>query len=91
VAAAEACNAALNIVQCNGTATVHDACGCVVIGNETNPQAVSAANNAWTDCESMGCCGPMAHPITPLTCGKCPGTTATGHCDPATSLCTYGP
>ena len=40
--AALACNPAIDIVQCDGTAVVHDQCGCSIVANEHDADAVAA-------------------------------------------------
>ncbi len=87
VEGAQQCDPTLQIVQCSGKVTVHDVCGCEVVANETNPDAVGAANTAWNGCEAIGCCGPGAHPITPPSCMPCPTPPIAGACDPQTGLC----
>ena len=92
IVTAQGCDPAANVIQCSGAAMVHDLCGCSVVANETNMQAIAAADAAYAMCASEGCCGPAAHPITPPPCDpKCPPMAAGGHCDPATSLCVAGP
>lgn len=79
VAAAMACNPAVDQIQCDGTATVSDACGCPFVANEKNPAAVTAALDAYAAWTS-GSCGPLA-------CDACAGLGTGGYCDATTSLC----
>lgn len=79
--AAEACNPAIDAVQCNGSAVILDTCGCEVVANELNGQAVSdAAKQAYLAWTSAGC--------GPFDCDACPPPPAVGYqCDPTLSKC----
>ena len=81
IAAAETCNPLINAVQCSGTASVTDGCGCQVIANETNPSAVAAAQAAYEAASAASCIAPCAAP--------CP-YFGPGFCDPATGKCVAG-
>jgi len=92
IVTAQTCDPASQTVQCSGSAMVRDLCGCPVIANETDAQAIATANAAYAMCASMGCCGPAAHPVSPPPCTTtCPPVPTGGHCDPSTSLCAPGP
>lgn len=81
IAVAETCNPLINAVQCSGTASVTDGCGCQVIANETNPTAVAAAQAAHDAASAASCIAPCAAP--------CP-YFGPGFCDPATGKCVAG-
>jgi hypothetical protein len=78
VDAALSCNPYINSIQCNGTAIVHDACGCAYVANETNVDAVAAAQTAFTAWANAGCT---------LVCDACPPESPNGYCEPSTSKC----
>jgi hypothetical protein len=62
LAEAVKCSPVLGVVQCSGSATLLDACGCTVVANETQPEKVKAAQAAYDAWVAAGC-GPYA-------CGK---------------------
>ncbi|MBI4952651.1 MAG: hypothetical protein HY908_11505 [Myxococcales bacterium] len=64
VAAAVACYPSDPQPQCNGTAYVYDTCQCQILANETNPQAIAAALEAFDAWVAPGC--------GPWDCGFCP-------------------
>jgi hypothetical protein len=80
-AEAIACNPAINMPQCTGTAYVLDTCGCQILANETNPSAVQAAQQAYQAWVGAGC-GPWPCDTCPVTGpGGCiPGPNGTGTC-----------
>ena len=80
------CTPTANIVQCSGTALLHDPCGCMVVVNEVDVQDVNFANALWSACEADGCCGPS---VTG-GCAPCPPAPTTGYCDTFTSQCKAG-
>ena len=75
LADAVSCNPFVNMMQCDGTASVHDPCGCPVLANETNPTAVQAAVAAY-DAWVAASCGPYlcGAPCQTLSPGFCSGT-----------------
>lgn len=81
IAVADTCDPNIFSIQCNGTASVTDACGCQVLANETNPSAVAAAQAAHEAASAAQCIAPCAAP--------CP-YYGPGFCDPATSKCVAG-
>ncbi|MCC6525950.1 MAG: hypothetical protein IT373_25110 [Polyangiaceae bacterium] len=64
VAAAVACWPSDPQPQCTGTAYVYDTCQCQILANETNPQAIAAALEAFDAWVAPGC--------GPWDCGFCP-------------------
>src|SRR5262245_6566484 len=55
IEAARACQLDANVVECGGTAFVSDTCGCQLLANENNPQAVADAQAAYTSWVNAGC------------------------------------
>src|SRR5690606_15273953 len=71
--AAVTCSPQLPVVQCSGSATSYDACGCEVVLNETQSDKVKAAKDAYQAWADAGC-GPYA-------CGKPCALGTNGVCD----------
>jgi hypothetical protein len=79
--AARACNPAINAIQCDGTAVIHDQCGCSIVANEHSPDAVAAAQQAYNAWTASGC--------GPYDCTLCPPPPPAPYfCDATTSQCT---
>lgn len=79
--AALACNPAINAIQCDGSAVVHDHCGCAIVANEHSPDAVAAAQQAYNAWTAAGC--------GPYDCTLCPPPPPAPYfCDATTSQCT---
>ncbi|MCC6522642.1 MAG: hypothetical protein IT373_08290, partial [Polyangiaceae bacterium] len=53
--AATSCNPLLGVVQCSGTATIHDPCACSQVANEVEAAAVAAATQAYQAWTAAGC------------------------------------
>ncbi|MCC6522404.1 MAG: hypothetical protein IT373_07070 [Polyangiaceae bacterium] len=86
IASAVACDPFVNMVQCDGSAVIHDPCGCPVLANETAPSAVEAATDAYDAWTGAGC-GPYlcGLPCQPISAGACLGTSgSSGTCVIAT-------
>jgi hypothetical protein len=79
--AAQQCSPLLGVEQCNGTAVGYDSCGCGVVLNDTQPDKVKAANDAYDAWVAAGC-GPNA-------CGKACFESPNTMCDPASSTCQW--
>jgi len=78
--AAQACNPALEVVQCTGSKTVIDTCGCVAVAN-ASPDYLAQAANSYAAWVSAGC--------GPFLCDHCPPPPqAKWFCSSATSKCT---
>lgn len=78
--AAQGCNPALSVPQCNGSVTAQDTCGCSVVANDTSSAAAKmavAAFDAWVG----GGCGPTPCLVCP------PPPPAPWYCDPTDSVC----
>ena len=80
LAAAQACNPGLDALQCTGTNTSVDLCGCPVVANDTAFTAAQLANMAFSTWVNAGC--------GPIECFACPPPPGSPwFCDPTTSLC----
>ncbi|MBI4950470.1 MAG: hypothetical protein HY908_00405 [Myxococcales bacterium] len=82
IASAVACDPLVNMVQCDGSAVIHDPCGCPVLANETSPAAVEAATDAYDAWTGAGC-GPYlcGLPCQPMSAGLCMATSgSSGTC-----------
>ncbi|MFT3773067.1 MAG: hypothetical protein QM820_47405 [Minicystis sp.] len=81
LAAAQSCDPLINAIQCSGTATLHDGCGCEVAGNELAPEKVSLAVDAFEAWVNAGC--------GPFECALCPPppSSVSWFCDPGSSQC----
>jgi hypothetical protein len=81
IADALACDPAINMPQCTGTAYVLDTCGCQILANELDPSAVGAAQQAYQAWVGQGC-GPWdcLDCPTPGPGGCVPGPNGTGVC-----------
>lgn len=78
---AQSCNPYDNPpVECTGSATIQDTCGCKVVGNSLDGAAVAAANQAFEAWSSAGC--------GPGECKKCPpAPPASYYCDATQKKC----
>jgi hypothetical protein len=80
LAAAQACNPALDASQCSGTVTSVDLCGCPVVANDAASSAAQLANMAFSTWVNAGC--------GPIECFACPPPPSSPwFCDPTTLLC----
>jgi hypothetical protein len=80
LAAAQACNPALNALQCSGTNTTVDLCGCPVVANDSAFSAAQLATMAFTTWVNAGC--------GPFECFACPPPPDNPwYCDPTESIC----
>ncbi|MEP7119531.1 MAG: hypothetical protein ABJE95_01425 [Byssovorax sp.] len=80
LAAAQACNPAINAPQCSGTNVVADLCGCPVVANDSAFSAAQLANMAFTTWVNAGC--------GPFECFACPPPPSSPwFCDPTASIC----
>jgi hypothetical protein len=79
------CTPTAPIMQCGGSSTLQDPCGCFHVVNEAHLPPLGV-NQLWQQCVSDGCCGPGAN-----GCGPCPPAPTVGHCDSFTSQCVPGP
>jgi hypothetical protein len=80
LAAAQACNPALSVPQCNGGVAAVDICGCTVVANDTSAAAAQSATTAFETWVGAGC--------GPLQCLYCPpGPGSPWYCDPTTAVC----
>jgi hypothetical protein len=55
ILAARACDPTLDVTQCDGSATVVDACGCTIVLDEQRPAEVTAAAKAANAAHAAGC------------------------------------
>jgi len=81
IGAAQSCNPTVDIIQCSGSAIIHDACGCPIVANEASTGAVSQAAALFSAWIATGC-----GPIECFACPPDPSTTPWG-CDPSTMKC----
>jgi hypothetical protein len=81
LAEAVKCSSQLGVVQCSGSATLYDSCGCKLVANETQDAKVKEAQAAYDAWTKAGC--------GPYGCGKACFEGTTGACDPTTSTCTW--
>jgi hypothetical protein len=83
LAEAQQCSPNLTVIQCDGSATSYDMCGCEVVLNETQSAKVKAAQDAYKAWVDAGC--------GPLGCGAPCFLGTKGACDPGTSMCQWAP
>lgn len=78
---AQACDPTINAIQCSDKAIVKDGCGCDEAGNELNPAAVAASNDAYDTWVGFGC--------GPYECALCPPPPQSSpwYCDPTQKKC----
>jgi hypothetical protein len=70
IAEAIRCAAVKPVVQCDGSAFVLDACGCQVLANEHNREAIEHALDVYEEVEAAGC-GLDCRTCRPFSGGVC--------------------
>jgi hypothetical protein len=80
LAAAQACDPAINAIQCSGDTVAFDLCGCDVVANDYHGAQAQAARDAF-DLWVAGGCGPYE-------CYACPPPPSSPwYCDPTAKQC----